>query len=171
VPRRGPRLPAPSQKGAPWTEQPRKGGRRPGSHSRAIPGFEGRCIPVGEVHPPSPYRGGYASVRRLAGRGASALSMHGLFGNGPRTPGGAFSGGRSSLRLAGTSQDERLCQGAPPEDAEAGHDATQRGRICRVCRRSGRFLGNIAVLKGRVRGESVSACRRPDFGPLPGAGP
>ena len=35
-----------------------------------------RCLP-------SPYRSGYASVRRLAGSGASTLSMHGLFRNGP----------------------------------------------------------------------------------------
>ncbi|MGB7631276.1 MAG: hypothetical protein WBM29_09360, partial [Candidatus Deferrimicrobium sp.] len=32
--------------------------------------------------PPSPYRRGYASVGRLAGGGASTLSVHGLFGNG-----------------------------------------------------------------------------------------
>ncbi|MGB6410097.1 MAG: hypothetical protein WBF16_02730, partial [Candidatus Deferrimicrobiaceae bacterium] len=29
--------------------------------------------------PPSPYHRGYASVGRLAGRGASTLSVHGLF--------------------------------------------------------------------------------------------
>ncbi|MGZ8447216.1 MAG: hypothetical protein ACXWWM_05445, partial [Candidatus Deferrimicrobiaceae bacterium] len=37
--------------------------------------------------PPSPYRSGYASVGRLAGSGASTLSVHGLFGNGPREAG------------------------------------------------------------------------------------
>ena len=41
--------------------------------------------------PPSPYRSGYASFGRLAGRGASALSVHGLFGNGSLEAGQGFS--------------------------------------------------------------------------------
>src|SRR4030067_1064338 len=38
--------------------------------------------------PPSPYHGGYASAGRLAGRGASTLSVHDLFRNGPLDAGG-----------------------------------------------------------------------------------
>ncbi|MGB3096852.1 MAG: hypothetical protein WBB46_09010, partial [Candidatus Deferrimicrobiaceae bacterium] len=38
--------------------------------------------------PPSPYHRGYASVGCLAGRGASTLSVHGLFRNGAPETGG-----------------------------------------------------------------------------------
>src|SRR4030067_3682157 len=47
------------------------------------PGIRGPLHPLRLRCPPSPYRSGYASVGRLAGSGASTLSMHGLFGNGP----------------------------------------------------------------------------------------
>jgi hypothetical protein len=51
------------------------------------PGIRGPLHPRRLRCPPSPYRGGYGSVGRLAGRGASSLSMLGLFGNGPLEPG------------------------------------------------------------------------------------
>ncbi len=71
------------------------------SAQRGVPGVQG-TIPSdpgirGPLHPPrlrcppSPYRGGYASVGRLAGCGASALSVLGLFGNGPLDAGGLWS--------------------------------------------------------------------------------
>ncbi|MGZ9163250.1 MAG: hypothetical protein ACXW4J_09530, partial [Candidatus Deferrimicrobiaceae bacterium] len=47
------------------------------------PGIRGPLQPLRHRCPPSPYRSGYASVGRLAGSGASTLSVHGLFGNGP----------------------------------------------------------------------------------------
>jgi hypothetical protein len=47
------------------------------------PGIRGPLHPRRLRCPPSPYRGGYASAGRLAGRGASTLSVHGLFRNGP----------------------------------------------------------------------------------------
>src|SRR4030067_340456 len=50
-----------------------------------MPGF----VPPRRLRSPSsPYRGGYASAGRLAGRGASTLSVHGLFRNGPLEAGG-----------------------------------------------------------------------------------
>ena len=49
----------------------------------ADPGIRGPLHPPRRRCPPSPYRCGYASVGRLAGRGASTLSMLGLFRNGP----------------------------------------------------------------------------------------
>src|SRR3990172_12981934 len=51
------------------------------------PGIRGPLHPFLIRCPPSPYRSGYASVGRLAGSGASPLSVHGLFGNGPREAG------------------------------------------------------------------------------------
>src|SRR3990172_2853173 len=52
------------------------------------PGIRGPLHPRRLRCPPSPYRGGYASAGRLAGRGASTLSVHGLFRNGPLDAGG-----------------------------------------------------------------------------------
>ena len=52
------------------------------------PGIRGPLHPLRLRCPPSPYRSGYASVGRLAGRGASTLSVHGLFRNGPLDAGG-----------------------------------------------------------------------------------
>jgi hypothetical protein len=46
------------------------------------PGIRGPLHPPRHRSPPSSYRSGYASVGRLAGGGASAHSVHGLFGNG-----------------------------------------------------------------------------------------
>jgi hypothetical protein len=46
------------------------------------PGIRGPLHPPRHRSPPSPYHRGYASVGRLAGGGASTLSVHGLFGNG-----------------------------------------------------------------------------------------
>ena len=46
------------------------------------PGIRGPLHPPRLRSPPSSYRSGYASVGRLAGGGASTLSVHGLFGNG-----------------------------------------------------------------------------------------
>ena len=60
--------------------------RFPGGHS-SDPGIRGPLHPLLLRCPPSPYRSGYASVGRLAGSGASTLSMHGLFRNGPREAG------------------------------------------------------------------------------------
>ena len=51
------------------------------------PGIRGPLHPRRLRCPPSPYRRGYASVGRLAGRGASILSVHGLFRNGIREAG------------------------------------------------------------------------------------
>jgi hypothetical protein len=48
--------------------------------------------------PPSPYRGGYASVERLAERGTSSLSMHGLFRNGSLDAGGCPKAPLATLR-------------------------------------------------------------------------
>src|SRR3970282_1129417 len=48
----------------------------------ADPGIRGTLHPPRHLPPPSPYRRGYASVGRLAGGGASTLSVHGLCGNG-----------------------------------------------------------------------------------------
>jgi hypothetical protein len=47
------------------------------------PGIRGPLQPLRLRCPPSPYHGGYASVRRPAGCGASTLSVLGLFGNAP----------------------------------------------------------------------------------------
>ena len=47
------------------------------------PGIRGPLHPPRHRCPPSPYRCGYALVRRLAGCGASTLSVLGLFRNGP----------------------------------------------------------------------------------------
>jgi hypothetical protein len=47
------------------------------------PGIRGPRHPLRLRCPPSPYRRGHASVGRLAGSGASTLSVLGLFGNGP----------------------------------------------------------------------------------------
>ncbi len=46
------------------------------------PGIRGPLHPPRHRSPPSSYRRGYASVGRLAGCGASTLSVHGLFGKG-----------------------------------------------------------------------------------------
>src|SRR5512140_3618317 len=46
------------------------------------PGIRGPLHPPRHRSPPSPYRHGYASVGRLAGGGASTLSVLGLCGNG-----------------------------------------------------------------------------------------
>ena len=56
--------------------------RPPGGHSSDT-GIRGPLHPLRLRCSPSPYRSGYASVGRLAGSGASTLSMHGLFRNGP----------------------------------------------------------------------------------------
>jgi hypothetical protein len=47
------------------------------------PGIRGPLHPPRRRCPPSPYRCGYASVGRLAGCGASILSVLGLFRNAP----------------------------------------------------------------------------------------
>ena len=52
------------------------------------PGIRGPLHPRRLCCPPSPYHGGYASAGRLAGRGASTLSVHDLFRNGPLDAGG-----------------------------------------------------------------------------------
>src|SRR3972149_6071443 len=65
------------------------------------PGIRGPLHPRRLRCTPSPYRCGYASVVRLAGRGASALSVHGLFRNGTRDAGRSFPGGRSSADSRG----------------------------------------------------------------------
>jgi hypothetical protein len=52
------------------------------------PGIRGPLHPRRLRYPPSPYRGGYASAGCLAGRGASTLSVHVLFRNGPLEAGG-----------------------------------------------------------------------------------
>jgi hypothetical protein len=57
----------------------------PSSLQGSIPSDPGIRVPLHPRRlrcPPSPYRSGYASVWRLAGRGASALSVLGLFRNG-----------------------------------------------------------------------------------------
>jgi hypothetical protein len=46
------------------------------------PGIRGPLHPPRHRSPPSSYRRGYDSVGRLAGGGASILSVHGLCGNG-----------------------------------------------------------------------------------------
>src|SRR4030042_5529984 len=51
------------------------------------PGIRGTLHALRLRCPPSPYRSGYASVGRLGGSGASTLSVHGLFDNGPRGAG------------------------------------------------------------------------------------
>ena len=51
--------------------------------SPSDPGIRGPLHPPRRRCPPSPYRCGYASVGRLAGCGASTLSVLGLFRNGP----------------------------------------------------------------------------------------
>ena len=71
--------------------RPRTGGPWHAGLQRSIPsdpGIRGPLHPRRLRCPPSPYRGGYASAGRLAGRGASTLSVHGLFRNGPLDAGG-----------------------------------------------------------------------------------
>src|SRR3972149_361885 len=92
------------------------------------PGIRGPLHPRRLRCTPSPYRCGYASVVRLAGRGASALSVHGLFRNGTRDAGRSFPGRKGKRRLADSSQVERLRQGTPSEDAEADPGALATGR-------------------------------------------
>jgi hypothetical protein len=89
----------------------RSGGAvRPASRSPfpGDPGIRGPLHPLRHRCPPSPYRGGYASVGRLAGSGASTLSMHGLFGNGSREA------GAQPCRFTA----RRATNGAPSEAAE-----------------------------------------------------
>ena len=84
--------------GSPGIAPPLRGKRHTSTEGPWIAGLQ-RSIPSdpgirGSPHPrrlrcpPSPYRGGYASAGRLAGRGASTLSVHGLFRNGPLDAGG-----------------------------------------------------------------------------------
>ena len=67
------------------------------------PGIRGPLHPPRRRCPPSPYRGGYASVGRLAGCGASALSVLGLFGNGPLDAGGLWS--EEEIASSGTGSE------------------------------------------------------------------
>src|SRR4030043_374330 len=77
--------------------EPSTGGSllRPGTRGTGLqgsipsdPGIRGPLHPRRLRCPPSPYHRGYASIGRLAGRGASTLSVHGLFRNGPLEAGG-----------------------------------------------------------------------------------
>ena len=135
----------------------RRSARRGGPASRAPfqedPGIRGPLHPRRLRCTPSPYRRGYASVVRLAGRGASALSVHGLFRNGTRDAGGAFRGGRSSLSLAGAPQGERRSERAPSEGAEPFPTPLRTGRaIESPPLGGGRVLGNVPVLRRRCAG-------------------
>src|SRR3990172_1265995 len=70
--------------------KPKERGRSETGFQESIPsepGIRGPLHPLRLRCPPSPYRSGYASVGRLAGSGASTLSVLGLFGNGPREAG------------------------------------------------------------------------------------
>ena len=75
------------------------------------PGIRGPLHPLRLRCPPSPYRSGYASVGRLAGCGASTLSVHGLFRN------GSLEAGRREVkrRRAGASHAEPRTE--PPSEA------------------------------------------------------
>ena len=118
----GPRLPTPSHRGAPWAEQPRKGGRPPGLHSRKVPAFEDRCIPAGFVA--RPHRTAVGTPRSCA----SPVGAHrpsrctASSGTEPETPGGALRE-EGQAQTCGFIARRATKRGPPSEDAEAGHDA------------------------------------------------
>src|SRR4030042_1471475 len=100
--------------------EPRPGGTllRPGTRGPGLqgsipsdPGIRGPLHPRRLRCPPSPYHSGYASIGRLAGRGASALSVHGLFGN------GALDAGRGFPRMY--ERRQRAVAGRERSDEEA----------------------------------------------------
>jgi hypothetical protein len=113
----GPRSQAPSQWGAPWAEQSRKGGRPPGLHSRKIPAFEDRCIPAGFVA--RPHRTAVGTPRACA----SPVGAHrpsrcpASSGTEPETPGGAFREG-GQAQTCGCIASRATKRGVPSEDAE-----------------------------------------------------
>jgi hypothetical protein len=85
------------------------------------PGIRGPLHPLRHRCPPSPHRSGYASVGRLAGSGASTLSVRGLFGNGPLETGLAtrfrlrrLGGGLRSWLDARCTRASALYLTAPP---------------------------------------------------------
>ena len=89
--------------------------------------------------PLSPYRRGYASVGRLAGRGASALSVHGLFGNGPPEAGlteppscGCFADDRRPVAMRGVPQsglwsEERIASSGTGSERAQGRERSGCG--------------------------------------------
>src|SRR5659263_351731 len=75
------------------------------------PGIRGSLHPPRHRSPPSSYRSGYASVGRLAGGGASTLSVHGLCGNGTLEAGLTLP---PVLPTAGVPRQREARTGAPP---------------------------------------------------------
>ncbi len=81
------------------------------------PGIRGPLHPLRLRCPPSPYRSGYASVGRLAGSGASTLSMHGLFRNEP------LDAGAQAFRFtARRATNEVPLRRSPPEQRYTAAD-------------------------------------------------
>ena len=92
------------------------------------PGIRGPLHPQRRRCPPSPYRSGYASVGRLAGSGASTLSMHGLSGNGP------LEAGLPQHRLESPSRLPVGAQKAQPD--EGGRAQWGSAQPCRFTARA-----------------------------------
>ena len=123
-------LPRSTGRSAEPPASPRVPGRRRSSRRRGTglqgsipsdPGIRGPLHPLRLRYPPSPYRCGYASVGRLAGSGASTLSVHGLFRNESLE-----AGVRLSLRRAGVSHGEPRTEPplrrSPPEQRYTAAD-------------------------------------------------
>ena len=137
--------------------------------------FRGQAPCSGFVAPPSPYRSGYASVGRPAGSGASTLSVHGLFGNGPPEAGltappllrlAALSGDRETPHAAVGQTTAAPAGGDPPSgkpQAEPAEAPPFEGKEAWHATPAGEWPGRgpMGTFAGRSRGAGAGRERGP----------
>jgi hypothetical protein len=115
------------------------------------PGIRWPLHPLRLLCPPSPYRSGYASVGRLAGSGASTLSVHGLFRNGP------LETGRSGSKEQVCGVIARRAMKRRPPPSMRSRSRTTRDASYRSISRNAWI--RIFVLPSSVPGSSPSRVR------------